>query len=119
VEKHGFALIEKADAPGDEESDEIAVSPDAPAYKAAISVAENALKAARGPLELSQLFDACISSGVPLGGKRPVSTLSAYLSHPKSTVQSIRKGVYWLKGVDLPRPTTPNAVLIENGLGRS
>jgi hypothetical protein len=72
------------------------------AYKAAISVAEHALKQAKGPLELTVLFDACVSAGVPIGGQRPVNTLSAYLSHPKSTVESIRKGVYWLKGVDLP-----------------
>lgn len=71
-------------------------------YKAAINVSENAIRAARQPLELSVLFDACESAGVKLGGQRPQSTLSAYLSHPKSTVESIRKGLYWLKGV--PRP---------------
>jgi hypothetical protein len=76
---------------------------DGPAYRAAICVAENALRAAQGPLELNQIYDACLSAKVPLAGKRPLSTLSAYLSHEKSTVKSIRKGVYWLKDEPLPK----------------
>lgn len=100
AEKYGLAVVEKG-APVKE-----AISrPDTngAAYKAAISVAEQALKAAGKPLELSELFDACHSVGVRLAGKRPQSTLSAYLAHDKSTVHSIRKGVYWLKGVPEPQ----------------
>jgi hypothetical protein len=100
ADKYGLDLVEKANGHGGEEA--IAVNLDAPAYKAAIAVAEQALKAAGHPLELSELFDACESIGVRLGGKRPQSTLSAYLSSSHSTVQSIRKGVYWLKNVPVP-----------------
>jgi hypothetical protein len=74
------------------------------AYKAAICVAEYTVKQFGRPLELNDLYGACIAMGVRLGGKRPQSTLSAYLSHDSSTVESIRKGVYWLKGVPVPDP---------------
>ncbi len=107
AEKYGLTLTDKtqAAAPGDV----VPIVRKAmrvqrePAYRAAINASENALKAANGPLELSQLFDACKSLGVPLAGKRPQSTLSAYLAHEASSVVSIRRGIYWLKGVPLPK----------------
>lgn len=102
AEKYGLALVEKTETANGEEV--ITVDPSGPAYRAAINISENALKAAGRPLELNMLFDACISAGVPLAGKRPQSTLSAYLSHQASTVESIRRGVYWLKGVNPPDP---------------
>ncbi|MGP0090725.1 MAG: hypothetical protein ACLPKB_12310 [Xanthobacteraceae bacterium] len=107
ADKYGWALVEKTKAPNgsaaahdNDEAPDVDVN--GPAYRAAITVSEHALKAAGQPLELSELFDACLSQRVPLGGKRPASTLSAYLAHEKSTVESIRKGVYWLKGVRIP-----------------
>ena len=107
ADQHGFVLVEKAasDAGNDSHIDEIAdgINVNGPAYKAAISVAKQAIRQANWPLELSQIYDACVSTGVPLGGKRPQSTLSAYLSHPASTVESIRKGLYWLKDTPLPK----------------
>ena len=108
AEKYGLALVEKTQAAEPAEPDEepemngVTVDLDGPAYRAAINVSENLIKAATAPLELDLLFDACVHAGVPLGGKRPRSTLSAYLSHPKSTLESIRHGVYWLKGVPVP-----------------
>ncbi|MFZ1962268.1 MAG: hypothetical protein WAU78_02145 [Roseiarcus sp.] len=105
ADKYGFALIEKDNgqlAPDGAADEGIVVDLDGPSYKAAISASEQALKAANQPLELSELFDACESVGVKLGGKRPQSTLSAFLSHESSTVESISKGVYWLKGVPVP-----------------
>jgi hypothetical protein len=82
--------------------EEIVVDPNLPSYRAAISVCEQAIKAAKQPLELSVLYDACLNAGVRLGGKRPQSTLSAFLSDDKSTVESISKGMYWLRGVTRP-----------------
>jgi hypothetical protein len=120
AEKYGYTLAEKTPVEGEVVVSEgefelangerlagslietIPVDVNGPAYKAAISVAERTLREARMPLELSVLFDSCISVGVPLGGVRPQSTLSAYLSHKNSTVESIRKGVYWLKGIPVP-----------------
>jgi hypothetical protein len=103
ADKYGYMLVPKVAQNGNGLAEiDIHVDRNGPAYKAAISVSENALKAAGSPLELSQLFDACVSARVPLAGKRPQSTLSAYLSHQNSTVESIRRGVYWLKGVDVP-----------------
>lgn len=72
-------------------------------HKAAISACENAIKAANSPLEVNQLFDACMSLGVHLGGKRPQSTLCAYLAHETSTVRPIKRGVYWLKDAPIPQ----------------
>jgi hypothetical protein len=85
------------------------------AYKAAICVAENVIKQAGVPLELSVLYDACLSLNVRLGGKRPQSTLSAYLSHASSSVESIRKGLYWLKGVPLPSKKSPTDTPTDGG----
>jgi hypothetical protein len=114
AEKYGFLLVEKPAKLDHPIADRIVVHhPDepplvfdskTPAYRAAINVSENALRAARRPLELSELFDACAEKGVPLAGKRPQSTLSAYLAHDASTVESIRRGLYWLKGVAVPSP---------------
>jgi hypothetical protein len=101
AEKYGFALVEKDKAINGSGGPSVDVT--GPAYRAAINVSENALRAAGQPLELNELFDACLSAKVPLAGKRPRQTLSAYLSHPKSTVESIRKGVYWLKGEEVPQ----------------
>jgi hypothetical protein len=102
VEKNPLkAAAEKANGTADDDA-AITVDPSLPTYRAAISVCEQALKAAKQPLELSELFDACEAAGVRLGGKRPQNTLSAYLSHAKSTVESIAKGTYWLKGVSRP-----------------
>lgn len=111
AQKYGLELVEKANGqivPRLAEKpnhDEIAVDTNRPIYKAAISVAEQALRRAGHPLELSEIFDACTQCGVKLGGARPQSTLSAYLSAEKSTVYSIRKGVYWLKNVPVPAPS--------------
>jgi hypothetical protein len=101
ADKYGLDLVEKVNGHV-ALVDGVFFDPDGPAYKAAISISENAIRAAGGPLELSQLYDACVSAGVKLGGKRPQSTLSAYLSHDRSTVKSIRKGVYDLKGKPAP-----------------
>ncbi len=113
ADKYGLALVEKDTGKlnGKEETEIPAFDPDGPVYKAAISVSENVLRTAGAPLELSVLYDACVGAGVRLGGVRPQSTLSAYLSHPKSTVCSIRKGLYWLK--DRPRPDeTPDGLRV-------
>ncbi|WP_076858709.1 hypothetical protein [Bradyrhizobium mercantei] len=112
AEKYGFTLapatIEQAvrmqaplrilPKPGNEEREE-------PAYARAIKAAEELVRAASHPLELSDIYDGLVKRGVPLAGERPRSTLSAYLSHEKSTLQSIRKGWYWLK--DEPVPEFP------------
>ncbi len=109
ADKYGLTLVEKPAGANGAASTEpvsrvisVTVDINGPAYKAAINASENAIRAAGHPLELSELFDACESLGVKLGGQRPQSTLSAYLAHSKSTVESIRKGVYWLKGVPTP-----------------
>lgn len=107
AEKYGYSLVDaKAVQTPHHPPAEVDPAPPAnsngTAYRAAINAAENVIKAAGAPLELSVIFDACVDMGVPLAGKRPQSTLSAYLSHPASTVYSVRRGVYWLKGVDLP-----------------
>lgn len=73
-----------------------------PAYAKAIKAAEEMVRAANHPLELSDIYDGLVKRGVPLAGERPRSTLSAYLSHEKSTLESIRKGWYWLKGQPVP-----------------
>ena len=124
ADKYGFTLVEKASASANGATSGIATEGDSeglepidensPAYKMAILASERALKAAGGPLELNQLFDACLHLGVQIGGKRPLSTLSAYLAHEKSTVESIRKGVYWLKGTPIPRTRPHGDVLISN-----
>jgi hypothetical protein len=111
--KYGLEVVEKdhlakpsndrvPNGHSNEDEPIITVDPALPAYRAAISVCEQAIRAANQPLELSELFDACESVGVRLGGKRPQSTLSAYLSSEKSTVESIARGTYWLKGVSRP-----------------
>jgi hypothetical protein len=106
AEKYGLEMVEKANGSADSSLADITAQLEAlvggPAYKAAISVSEQAIRAANRPLEFDELFDACMEKGVRLGGERPRSTLSAYLSGSHSTVQSIRKGVYWLKGVPEP-----------------
>lgn len=105
AEKYGLTVVKSNGraADHDEAADaEVAIDLDGPIYKAAISVSEQALKAARHPLDIGELYDACVEKGVKLGGDRPRSTLSAYLSSSHSTVQSIRKGVYWLKDVPVP-----------------
>lgn len=73
-----------------------------PAYLRAIKAAEELVQAAGHPLELGDIYDGLVKRGVPLAGERPRSTLSAYLSHEKSTLESIRKGWYWLKGQKVP-----------------
>jgi hypothetical protein len=113
VHKYGLEVVDKATTVprnlDDEFGDEllkIVYGPEivhGPTYKAAISVSEQTIRAANQPLELDELYDACVDKGVKLGGERPRSTLSAYLSHSASTVRSIRKGTYWLK--DLPVPS--------------
>jgi len=102
ADKYGFELTEKAQTKG-QNGVPVSINIEGPAYRAAINVAENAIRAAGQPLEFKEIYDACVSQRVPLGGKRPESTLSAYLSHSKSTVQSIRKGVYWLKNAPMPQ----------------
>jgi hypothetical protein len=104
ADKYGLTLVEKGASEPDSRPHDAQplVDPEGPAYKAAINVSENAIRAAKLPLELGILYDACIGAGVPLAGKRPQSTLSAYLAHEKSTVESIRRGLYWLKGVRRP-----------------
>jgi hypothetical protein len=73
-----------------------------PAYARAIRTAEELVRVANHPLELGDIYDGLVKRGVPLAGERPRSTLSAYLAHEKSTLRSIRKGWYWLKGVPVP-----------------
>ena len=94
AEKYGYSSVEKQQSNGvvpnpfqtpfPFQTDTPAFDAKTPAYRAAISVAENAIKAAGQPLELSVIFDACVDQHVPLAGKRPQSTLSAYLSHGAS-----------------------------------
>lgn len=100
--KYGLELVEKVRASGAPRAVEAKPAKPEPTYRTAITVSETALRAAGAPLELSQLFDACQRQGVPLAGKRPQSTLSAYLAHDSSTVESIRRGIYWLRGVPVP-----------------
>jgi hypothetical protein len=76
---------------------------DEPAYKKALFISEKAVREAGIPLELSVLYEACVQAKVPLAGKRPQSTLSAYLAHKASPLESIRRGVYWLRNMPRPR----------------
>lgn len=73
-----------------------------PAYKQAFAAAEKLVRAYGHPMELKDIFPRLIELGVPLAGVRPQSTLSAYLSHPKSPMLSVRKGLWWLKGEPIP-----------------
>src|SRR5690606_8920987 len=91
ADKYGLTLTEKPKEPAAGAVSAPTEKRD-PTYKAAISACENAIKAANSPLEVNQLFDACMSLGVHLGGKRPQSTLCAYLAHETSTVRPIKRG---------------------------
>lgn len=73
-----------------------------PAYKQAFAAAEKLVRGYGHPMELKDIFPRLIEQGVPLAGVRPQSTLSAYLSHPKSPMLSVRKGLWWLKGEPIP-----------------
>ncbi|UDQ87332.1 hypothetical protein LJE71_13525 [Xanthobacter autotrophicus] len=100
LDKYGYVAIPKSEVGSSDEYVEVNAS--GAAYKAAISVAERAIRDAGRPLELRELYESCVNAGVTLSGKRPQGTLSAFLSHPSSTVRSIRRGIYWLKDVDPP-----------------
>ncbi len=55
------------------------------------------------PLDLSLLYDACVSLGVRLGGAAPsINSQRLPVTPILNRRKSIRKGVYWLKGVPLP-----------------
>jgi hypothetical protein len=100
--KYGLALTPAEIARGT--TARISPDPDGePAYMRAIKAAEGLVRAANHPLELSDIYDGLVKRGVPLAGERPRSTLSAYLSHEKSTLESIKKGWYWLKGQPVPQ----------------
>jgi hypothetical protein len=80
-------------------------------HRRAVREAEEIIRASGQPVSLSDLHDALIQKGVKLGGQRPQSTLSAYLSQ-SGKVESVRKGWWGLKGTAVqnePEKETQNA----------
>ncbi len=68
----------------------------------AVECAEKYIRAHGSPVPLSRLGAEVENHGIKVGGVRPLSTLSAYLSQSEH-LESIRKGWWWLKGVPIPR----------------
>ena len=70
-------------------------------YLKAIAAAEAVIRSEGRPVELKVIYDR-IHDAVDLSGEKPRNVLSAYLSHQKSTLQSVRKGWWWLKDTPIP-----------------
>jgi len=109
ADKYGLALAPKGAAGAKSASnghapDLLGAPPSSEArYVVAIREADKLVRSRARPVQFTELYEWVVGHGVVLGGKRPESTLSAYLAHDKSTLQSIRKGWYWLKGVPIPK----------------
>jgi hypothetical protein len=72
----------------------VAMSRSSPSQQTlAIKAAEEILLDSPEPIKLKELYQRVAARGVRLGGQRPQSTLSAYLSHSKK-ICSVRKG-WW------------------------
>ena len=109
--KYGFELVEQNQAKASSAAPKVAESPDDDASngavikstsRQAVEQAEKYVRAHGAPVPLSRLMAEMEQHGIKIGGVRPLSTLSAYLSQSEK-LESIRKGWWWLKGVPLPR----------------
>lgn len=67
--------------------------------------AEALIRAAHKPLYIIDIYEGLRKRGLKIGGERPRSTLSAYLSQAPN-LESIRRGWWWLKGEPIPEGTT-------------
>ena len=67
-----------------------------------IDEAERLARAKGRPVPLSAIFSQIENKGIKVGGVRPLSTLSAYLSQSER-LKLIRRGWWWLKGVQIPK----------------
>jgi hypothetical protein len=110
AEKHGLALVPKletpvtappkAPTPAGAVDTGPAMQEEAPSRRA-IRLSETMVRTAGKPLYLGQIYSELVRLGIKIGGKRPRNTLSAYLANSKH-IESISKGLYWLRDVPLP-----------------
>ncbi len=110
--KYGFELVEQTkvnasnaaaskspESVGDNASDGAVIKATS---RQAVEQAEKYVRSHGSPVPLSRLMAEMEQHGIKIGGVRPLSTLSAYLSQSEH-LESIRKGWWWLKGVPRPR----------------